>query len=243
MNQLSRRARLGGIVAVLTGMLLPGTGTADTIRPLAPGETAYGLTLTQWATAWFQWNFSMANRGDPGSDKTGVQSGIGQHLPVWFLPRLPANQSTTRIIYVPDGCAILFAGVNTIEAGNPPGGYSEDDWVTDERGSWDALLSGLKTYEVSMDDVAIPDVEQYRVHTPLFTVVVPPEGVMGFNVQAGKDNRAVAIGDGDFMLMSPLPIGKHIVTVHRAGINRAGASYDTKGVYNLIIQEPNKPAE
>jgi len=185
----------------------------------------------------------MPNKADPGSDKAGVQSGIGQHLPVWFLPQLPPKQSTTRTIFVPDGCAILFAGVNTIDAGNPPGGYSENDWVTEEKRFWDAILSGLKTYEVSLDGVAIPDVQQYRVHTPLFTVVVPPQGVMGFNVQVGSDNRAVAIGDGDFLLLPPLPLGKHVITVHSAGINRAGASYDTKGIYNLIIQEPNKPAE
>jgi hypothetical protein len=54
MHRLSRRARWGWIVAVLTGLLLPGRGMADPIQPLPPGETAYGLTLTQWATAWFQ---------------------------------------------------------------------------------------------------------------------------------------------------------------------------------------------
>src|SRR6185369_10723606 len=122
MHQLSKQARLGWTVAVFTGLLLPGRGIADEIKPLAPGEKAFGLTLTEWATAWFQWNFSMLASGDPGSDTAGVLSGIGQRLPVWFLPRTPTNKTTTRTIYVPDGCGILIAGQIALDAGVPPGG-------------------------------------------------------------------------------------------------------------------------
>jgi hypothetical protein len=246
MHHRSIRAHWAWAAAVLTGMLLPGRGTADDIKPLSPTDTAYGLSLTQWATAWFQWEFSMPAAGNPADDYTGLQSGIGQHLPVWFLPRTSAtlNRTITRAIYVPDGCGILFAGTNKIDAGAQPGQYSDDVWIQEEQGNWQSWLSGIKTYEVSLDGASIPSIEQYRVHTPLFTIVIPPNNIMQLgNVQAGKDNRAVAIGDGDFLLLPPLSIGKHVLTYHIAGLSSPEAPYDTTGVYNLIIQDPNKPAE
>jgi hypothetical protein len=55
---------------------------------------------------------------------------------------------------------------------------------------------------------------------------------------AGKDHRLAAAGDGFFLLLPSLPVGKHVIQVRVETTNSKALS-----VLNLIIQEPNKPIE
>jgi hypothetical protein len=242
-HQVSSRARLGWMVVVLAGMLIPGRGMADEIKPLLPGEKAFGLTLTEWATAYFQWYYSLPASGHPATDKTGVHAGKAQRLPVWFLPQsdLYSNEILTRTVFVPDGCGILFSGALMFSASLDPGQFPDEEWFAEAQELADDSASRIKKLEVSLDGVPIQEPQQYRVRTPIFTVVIPPGNLMGWPVTPGEDHRVTAIGEAYFLLLPPLPVGKHVLRYQREGIRRSTEEpYTHTEVYNLIIQEPNK---
>jgi hypothetical protein len=235
-------ARLGGVVAVLAGLLLPGTGVADEIKPLLPGDKAFGLTLTEWATAYFQWSYSLPASGHPDSDTTGVQAGRGQRMPVWFLPNEDKFKDSTRTIVIPAGYEILFSGPYNLYL-RPPGETTDEELLAELQHGAEEFLDQLTRFELSIDGVPIPNLRQYRVRTPIFSVVLPPANRLNFSITAGKDPRAAGIGEGYFLLLTSLPVGKHVLRSNVQGVNPGVGPFKLTFVHNLVIQEPNTPIQ
>jgi hypothetical protein len=88
------------------------------VTPLAPDATAFGMTLSQWATAALQWTYSIPKDRNPADDLTGKFSGVGQRIPVWFLPHPLSPGERTIPVIVPGGQAIFL----------PAGGYGFVEW-------------------------------------------------------------------------------------------------------------------
>jgi hypothetical protein len=230
--------RAAPIAAALWALIVLPAGTASAqggIQPLPPGEKAYGLTLAEWAVAWSQWDASIPNSVHPGNDKTGVRAGIGQRMPVWFLP---AGDVPTRTVIVPAGYAILHAGPVGMNA-NAPGARTEEQ-LRDELREY-GTRSQLKTFEMTVDGVPVPDPMRYRVQTSVFTLVLPPGNWLGVPVSPGKDHRRAAVVDGWFVLFPPLPVGKHVIVTRLEGTDPDGMEFKGEGAVNLTIQNPNDP--
>jgi hypothetical protein len=223
-------------------MLLPGRGAADEIRPLPPDEKAFGLTLAEWATAWFQWDNSLPMSGHPYTDTRGVSAGLGQRMPVWFLPGWPMGTSLNRTIFIPAGYGILLPGAGLFLA-DLPGHATDEKLLTETRSVFQKWADTIQVLEVSVDGVPIADVQRYRVQTPVFTVVLPPGNWHGVPIVAGRDQRLAAAGDGFFLLLPSLPVGKHVIQVRVEASDQSNKPYKELNVLNLIIQEPNKPIE
>jgi hypothetical protein len=215
------------------------TEAQEAIKPLPPDEKAFGLTLGEWQAAWVQWFFSIPGSIHPQNDKTGLRMGIGQHLPVWFLPPGWGGQQTT--VVVPAGYTLFVpAGPGGVTF-HPPGERTEDQ-LREERQA-EAGLEHLTVLELSVDGVSIPDLKRYRTTTSVFPLVPPPGNLFGFAVKEGKDQRLAAIADGYYLLLPPLPVGKHVVQGRFEGIdpNENNMPFKQQWTYNLIIQNPNEP--
>jgi hypothetical protein len=243
MNRQSHPVRLARIVLTLLALTAPARAgsTQESIQPLAPGEKAFGLTLSEWATAWYQWDWSLPVSGHPDTDKTGVRAGVAQRMPVWFLPSAFLGNSFTRTIIVPAGYGILLTGPTALSHNIP--GKAKDGVLTANLQAYvKQFLDKLKALEASVNGVPIPDVQRFRVRTPVFSLVLPPGNWFDFPVVAGQDHRRVAIGEGFFFLLPSLPVGKHVIQVRVEGVDPdSKRSFNDLSVYNLIIQEPNAP--
>jgi hypothetical protein len=247
MNRLACPTRLAWTTLVLVALMLlaKGASAQEGIRPLSPDGTAYGLTLTDWAVAYFQWFHSIPRGSSPDLllDKTRVRAGIGQHGPVWFLPHAFFDEdliSGTFTFTIPVGKSILL-NVAATNGAEPPGRWTEEQLRAQFRkGGAEAYLDRIAVMEVSLDGVAIPDVKGYRVQTPLFTLTLPPGNLFGLPMAAGKDPRAVSIGGGYFLLFPPLAVGKHVLVSRTEGIEGTTA-FKREWTFNLIVQNPNEP--
>jgi hypothetical protein len=106
------------------------------------------------------------------------------------------------------------------------------------------FLDKIRTLEISINGVPIPDLQRYRVQTPAFSLVVAPSNWFGLSVTAGKDHRTVAVGEGYFVLLPPFPVGKHVIQLRVQGTNpENNKPLNDVLTANLIIQEPNKALE
>src|SRR5438128_7862962 len=108
MNHRSYRTCLVWAVCALTLSFSVPQVRADT-QPLAPDQTAYGLTRAQWLEAFIQWFGSIPVSSSPwiSYDTEGLRAGVGQHGPVWFIPAGFPGTQVTRTVTVPEGKAIL----------------------------------------------------------------------------------------------------------------------------------------
>jgi hypothetical protein len=243
MNRLLFPRHLTRTALALLVLMVPAKlGSAqDGIKPLPPDEKAFGLTLGEWGAALMQWILSIPASVNPESDPTGIRAGIGQRMPVWFLPAAPLGLSFQRRIIIPAGYAILYGGpVNLLYA--PPGKATEEQLRADLGRDNERFLGKISLLEISVNGVPVPDLNRYRVPTPLFTLVLPPGNLLGVSVTAGKDQRAAAVAEGYFMLLPSLPVGKHVIQVRMKGIHPdTSAPYEEQRTYDLIVQNSNDP--
>jgi hypothetical protein len=63
MSSVSSRLVPAVLALVLLGASAKVGSAQEGLKPLAPDEKVAGLTLTDWATAWFQWDYSVKPRG------------------------------------------------------------------------------------------------------------------------------------------------------------------------------------
>ena len=78
--------------------------------------------------------------------------------------------------------------------------------------------------QVTVDGVAISDVKMYRVQSPLFNVTIPKDNVIG-----SPPGTTQAVSDGFWILLKPLPVGKH--QIHFSG---SLVDFTATGPLNLI---------
>lgn len=208
------------------------------VTPLPPDEKAFGLTLAEWSAAYTQWWLSIPKSVNPTTDATfsGRREGIGQRMPVWFI-----SGSGDQVV-IPAGYAILvLAGPNWVTA-NTPGDWTEDQLRAELRKNFQASLDQLKVIEFWVDGVPVPDLERYRVESPLFTLVLPPGNLFDRPVTAGKDPRVAAVAAGYFVMLPALPVGKHELHWLQKGIaSQSSAPFENQHTSTLTIQNANEP--
>jgi hypothetical protein len=222
---------------------MKGWAAEQEIQPLPPDGTAYGMRLSDWATAYVQWFVSIPVSASPtlGRDATGERAGVGQRTPVWFLPPYLIGSSGSRTFTIPDGQAVLVAPAFALN-GDAPGVAAEAELLDPDPTSY---LEQISLLEVSLDGAKVSDIQPHRVKTPLFTIALTSENILDFPVTDGKDGRLAAAAEGYWFLYPPLPPGNHVLTIRQEGRNpfNNNQAYQTEWTFNLVVRKPNEPLE
>jgi hypothetical protein len=184
----------------LTSSSVEGSNIDQSVFP--PGSKPFGLTYGEWSAKWWQWALSTPTKDNPVVDENGENCNVGQKDPnVWFLAGTGGGE-VSRSCNIPAGKAIFFPPLNV-----------ECDYLTldlkteaDLRKCAKADQDKATNLQASVDGVAIPDLKMYRTQSPLFNVTIPEDNIMGYS--AGTTQ---AISDGFWILLKPLPGGKHTI--------------------------------
>jgi hypothetical protein len=197
---------------------------------LPPQSKPYGMSYGQWSEAWWQWVFRVpvpqANReAHPLFDTTGVNCGVGQEGPVWFLGGGFGPSTIVRNCTMPAGKAIFFPILNS-ERDNAQGRYART--VEDMRLSAITRQDAVADLAAELDGEAITNIADYRISTldtPMpFGFTVPEENLLnrngGYPVPAGSCYVPigltecvpyVAVNDGYYLMLAPLSPGEHVL--------------------------------
>lgn len=209
MTTSSTRSLVLMLVAVILGssaaaaaLAQEATPTAEGVTVFPPGELVDGATLGEWSARHWQWTASFPVKVNPGHDVTGTRCGYGQSGPVFFIPRNFAPCT------VPAGVAlfVLIAGTECSTAEPPPYGGRDE---AELRACAAADVDRYTGIVVRVDGQEVPDIAAYRVSSPLFTLALPENNVLG--ASAGP---AYAVADGYQIMLAPLPVGEHELMVH-----------------------------
>jgi hypothetical protein len=179
---------------------------------LPPDTEAYGASHAEWAARFAQWNYSFPFDDHPLNDPNPLACGAGQQGPVFFLGSvaLPGDELTMeRTCTIPADRAlfvsVVFLGCSTLE---PAFCGTTQEELRATAAQW---VDQTTSMDVSLDGVAIAELERYRVATGPFSLMVP---VASPGVEAGV---GLAFSDGYSLLMPPLSPGEH--TLHTVYIN------------------------
>jgi len=175
----------------------------------------YGRTYSDWSAAWWQWALSLPTATHPLFDKGDIS--VGQSGPVWFLGgKFCANNA---------GPSCGYTGV--VRSGNVPANTSlfvaifngEDSVLEDPAHTQIAELQAFNqpgmdvaTVSMDLDGQSIHDLKnKFRVVSPAFVFTIPTDNLF---TAIGEGTFTAgsyypAIGDGYFVMLDPLPPGRH----------------------------------
>ena len=210
-----RRSVLLAVLALTLLLGLTGPAIAQNATPAVEGVTIYGpdelvggASLGEWNARNWQWAVSMPEAVNPNFDSTGDTCGYGQSGPVFFLPASYGPDLTGDLTcVVPAGVALLVpvggAECSTVE---PPPFFGRDE--AELAACAIAFNDGVIELEASINGQPVPDLEQYRAVSPLFTMLFPEDNFFG--VPAGV---ALSVADGYQFIIAPPPPGEYEISV------------------------------
>ncbi len=232
-----RRSVLLAVLALTLLLGLTGPAIAQEATPAVEGVTIYGpdelvggASLGEWEARNWQWAVSMPEAVNPNFDSTGEACGYGQSGPVFFLPASYGPEVGEPITcVVPLGVA-LFVGVAGSECSTvePPPFFGRDE--AELAACATAFTDGITEMEASIDGQPVPDLEQYRAVSPLFSMLFPEDNFFG--VPAGV---ALSVADGYSFIIAPPPPGEYEISV---SVLFEGEDAPLAITNRVIVQEP-----
>ena len=205
-TRITRINRTGTIPAVLTGWILlfnlPGNALAADNTPPA-GITAAKLAPETLTVQWWQWARPHNRTFNPLRDRTGEYCEMGQQGPVWFLAGGFGSSKIRRTCTVPAGKSLFFPVIN-MAYWQPKNGKTYS--CKDTKAA--AALNNEAQVDLfaEINGVPIPDIKHYRITTrDCFDIFGKPED--RHNTYTGYP----AASDGYWILLDPLPPGRHVL--------------------------------
>ncbi|MDP9290279.1 MAG: hypothetical protein M3P08_19075 [Thermoproteota archaeon] len=194
------------------------TGT-NNIGVYAGNSIPYGLNYSAWEANWWKWLMQIESKANPASDSTGSNCIKNQSGPVWFLAGSTSGIAS-RTCTVPAGKAILFPVVGAECS------YAENPNLKTEselRNCAVTILNVVSHIEAKVDTTSLQNSQMPRIQSPLFSFTFP-----GNNIFGAPGGPSQSVGDGFFVFLKPLSIGKHDIAFKATGVQ-----YTTTGVNNL----------
>jgi hypothetical protein len=185
---------------------------------LPPNTNAFGRSYGEWSAAWWQWLLSIPEATNPNLDTTGAHCAEGQSGQVWFLAGTFGGPGVTRMCMIPTGKALFFSPLNGVFGDGVGDCIAPNCDITVLRQLAAENVDNPQLLEVTIDDVPVKNLDQYRVASPVFSAIFPAGAIFG--LQAGHHSPLVS--DGYWLLVAPLSRGPH--TIHFNGISSAGGS-------------------
>jgi len=192
------------------------------IPATAPGETVAGKTIGEWTARWWSWLLTTPLHRDPALDETGAYCGIDQDGPVWFLAGQFTDSPVARRCKVPEGKYLLFPMYTGIIRPTPSQTQATCATSRDKAARFTDAVLGLFA---SVDGVPLENPERYRERT---ADCFDPNGT----------GRTLSAQDGYWVMLRPLPPGKHVL---RYGRFVKGGKGNTDVTYVLEVGQEASP--
>jgi hypothetical protein len=195
-------------------------------------------SLRELSAQWWQWALSIPTATNPLADLTGGLCMAGQRGPVWFLAGTMSASGTpppvVRTCDVPEGTALFFPVINTVNFNSPDcGQVNRDLSVAELRAMVAPGIDAASGLSVLLDNRPL---RPHRVRSVPFAVTLPPQDLFSvtFGITCLVPGRVYspAVDDGYYVLLRGLSVGQHHLSF-RGSIS--GFSLDV--FYTLNVRE------
>jgi hypothetical protein len=220
------------VVAVVLGMTLTALTVSSVMAQNNPQPKV--IVSPGLSAQWWEWAISIPTSQNPMLDATGVDCVVGQRGSVWFLAGtfFPAPANATRKCFLPEGKALFFPVVNSVDINAPnvcgqgPGNLSAKEL----RAVVASYIDGITSISVQLDGEAI---DAQRIKSAVFAVAMPKHNlfVQPCNGDSPAGVYSPGVDDGYYVALDPLPSGTH--ALHFQAQYQGVTAQDI--TYNLIV--------
>jgi hypothetical protein len=178
-----------------------------------PSVNEFGNPYGEWTARWWQWLLSIPAATNPNIpfDTTGAHCAEAQTGQVWFLAgAFPGGPSTVTLsCRIPAGKDLLLPLRNALFGEGVGDCTGPSDCNPTLLREFAAESVDNPTLEVRVDHVAVKNLDQYRVTSPVFNVFFPQGAVFGLE----PGTHGPVVSDGFWLLLKPLSQGAHTIQV------------------------------
>lgn len=208
-------------LVVATMLITAGMANAETAAAaptiVPANQNVLGMTPGDWSAAWWQYVLQIPADLNPATDTSGVNCGVDQAAgPAFFLTgNFTSNATVTRICQVPAGKFLVIPIINTecssLEA---PPYYGGNEKTLRACAAASADFFTPASLVLTIDDVNVPNLQAFRVQSPVFDFHMPANNVLG--LKSGKKigtsgTAGVAVSDGYWVITEPLAVGEYTI--------------------------------
>ncbi len=196
------------VVLVMSFILLSVAPAAARPNPviLPPNARIQGRTYGEWSAILWSSMFAIPASENPGLGAPWTDCFVqrSENVGLGFFTFYPIGPITCEM---PPGM-ILFLPVATVECSNlePPPFYGG----TEEELRACALSYAYINLQVSIDGVAVQNLSDYTVLSPMYQFTLPDDNVLG--IPGGGVGESVAYGT--YLMLAPLDLGQHTILMH-----------------------------
>ena len=141
----------------------------------------YGISWEDWTANWWKWVLSIPREVNPGLDMTGRKFQYNHDNPEVLYMIGTFGGFAERSFTIPNNKSILVPVINFCTSFlEEPHLTSETDLKTRARQDIDDITSRSAT----VDNVIVPNLEDFRVQSPVFDLTFPEDNV--FELPAGE---------------------------------------------------------
>jgi hypothetical protein len=185
-----------------------------------PNSKPFGRTFPEWIVSWWRWLLSIPKQNNPAIDLTGIDSGENQWgSNVWFLAGTFGG-SVQRTCKIPRGKAIFMPVINyECSLADSPTLTTEAELES----KCTSEIDDIRGLTFQLDNLSIVDLSPFRYRSPIFTVDLIEDNVLG--AAPGPTKMAT---DGFWAFLKPPKIGEHVLITFgscRSGRIRIGTTY------------------
>ncbi len=189
-----------------------------------PGSKPFDLSYTDWGIKWWQWLISANSDESPAVDTSGASCALNQNIsgPVWFLAGSYGAELITRSCTIPQDKSILISPIETLYTyADTPEAKTDGDLHQASKKDQDLV----KTW-ITIDGVTVPNIADYRVHSEVANFTYPDN-----NAQGVLPGPTTGVVDGYFVMLKPLPVGKHQVIQYGSLLDSTTGAVSNFGSY------------
>lgn len=184
-----------------------------------PDSAPYGTSYAEWTASWWKWILSAPIHDNPVNYHAGVAAKI-QRGPVWFLAGTTEGIANRECI-IPANKSILYPVLNFgATLADEPTLKTEQELIALARREMDRISN----LEIKVDGEKISDIQNYRIQSPVFDIVLPENNLFG-----GLAGPTRGVSEGYWLFLKGLPKGNHRIQSLGsclAGQLTIGANYD-----------------
>ena len=220
----SRRIALlpAGLLMCASLVVTPGAAAGAAPEVVPPRALTEGLTYGEWSALWWQQVAAIPQAANPLGQKGRVTCRLGRGKVRFLVGTLGGNAS--RSCRVPAGTRLLVPLVNGECSSAEGNGTTAAALLACARGQTDAVSS----LNASVDGQRIRGLRAFRFASPLFAIDLPAGDVFGKGPVATP-----SVADGFWLILEPLPAGRHVV---RFGGAVAAANFSVQTTYRLQVR-------
>lgn len=193
------------------------------VVPFKSNENIYKKLSAEW------WKWALAIPASPESNNPILapsgryDASIGQSGDVWFLAGTGGVTGVKRTVEIPTGKAIFIPIINVVSFPYP-------DPETDEQLKSDVkyVFDQETVHKIELDG---KNLDNFRVPSNIFVFWIPKNSYLNLGYPDMPSGSYRAASDGYWVMLKPLPEGKHTIRIYGKGILT-----ETGVTYNIIVK-------